>query len=480
MLHGHAKIELKNVKTGETQVIEHDNMMTNWLKDILSPRGVYGETFMMGDGMFNYGAAGVYDKSFFFKGLVMFENAFSNSADDYIFPMNNNMVAHGDGEAYNGTDLTRGSFNDAESVIGTDSASLIWDFNQEHGNGTISALGLCNSYGGRAGAGQKNIDYSAAVFPSYREIATLGITNINGRIIFADTENSRLVALKGLVSGKITLLKYQWCYDKYDSLTDVLRSGRKVLDTDLKETVEVDISSYLTGSDFPTFTVDGNDLCIMTPQSNWNSGASKTIVRINLKTNAVTTQSVTNRTGKTLYMAYYSNASDTGTSWAIWNGFLYAETSDRNYVYINLADDTDCGLINDEDGNAITRTNDHSQHFLQMFGQLFISPANFAPIVSGTNQDIKLYRMNTSKVAKQTAMSGMYVFRGSWTGQPVQMNSLSDAYAIFSYFGNNGTTTAAISMFNVMCMTTKQNLDNPVTKTSDMTMRVTYTIREAT
>ena len=28
MLHGHAKIELTNVKTGEKKIIEHDNMLT--------------------------------------------------------------------------------------------------------------------------------------------------------------------------------------------------------------------------------------------------------------------------------------------------------------------------------------------------------------------------------------------------------------------------------------------------------------------
>ena len=35
-LHGHAKIELTNVKTGEVQTIEHDNMFTNALNDMFN------------------------------------------------------------------------------------------------------------------------------------------------------------------------------------------------------------------------------------------------------------------------------------------------------------------------------------------------------------------------------------------------------------------------------------------------------------
>jgi hypothetical protein len=35
-------------------------------------------------------------------------------------------------------------------------------------------------------------------------------------------------------------------------------------------------------------------------------------------------------------------------------------------------------------------------------------------------------------------------------------------------------------MYNWLALSTKQNLDSAVTKTSDMTMRLTYTIREAT
>ena len=37
---GHAKIELTNVETGEKRVIEHDNMITNAVAELIKPLGI--------------------------------------------------------------------------------------------------------------------------------------------------------------------------------------------------------------------------------------------------------------------------------------------------------------------------------------------------------------------------------------------------------------------------------------------------------
>ena len=150
MLHGHTKIELTNVKTGAKKIVEHDNYMTNWLRDVLTP-DIYGNTILSTD---LYQDRPEFSKAMLFGGVVLFEDVLSSGdPDDYLFPLNNKMIAHGSNLAYAGTDLTMGSFNSGLSVIGEDEATFIWDFTQERGNGTISALGLTNIYGGLAGSG---------------------------------------------------------------------------------------------------------------------------------------------------------------------------------------------------------------------------------------------------------------------------------------------------------------------------------------
>lgn len=47
----------------------------------------------------------------------------------------------------------------------------------------------------------------------------------------------------------------------------------------------------------------------------------------------------------------------------------------------------------------------------------------------------------------------------------------------YGFYFNQNTYRLVIS-YNLMCLATKNNLDEPVTKTADMTMRVTYTIQE--
>ena len=44
-LHGHTLIELTNTETGEVRTIEDDNIVTNYIKETILPRGISTSTF---------------------------------------------------------------------------------------------------------------------------------------------------------------------------------------------------------------------------------------------------------------------------------------------------------------------------------------------------------------------------------------------------------------------------------------------------
>ena len=150
MLHGRAIIDLHNTRTHKDERIVHDNMLTNWIRDSIKPWTIH-----------RLGRPAVetlgYDD--IFGGLMMFQSALSNDADDYLFPSPhvNKMIAHGNNQTYSGTDLTRGSYNESQSSGDDGSITKVWDFTQEQGNGTIASLGLCSIRFAICGNGTKGI-----------------------------------------------------------------------------------------------------------------------------------------------------------------------------------------------------------------------------------------------------------------------------------------------------------------------------------
>jgi hypothetical protein len=108
-----------------------------------------------------------FTKEKLFRGVILFEDEVTNNADDYCFPAANKMIAHGDDQAYSGSDLTRGSFNTELSSSSKTEMVSVWDWTQERGNGTISALGLCNRWSGGIGSGQATPDENLYYFPLF-------------------------------------------------------------------------------------------------------------------------------------------------------------------------------------------------------------------------------------------------------------------------------------------------------------------------
>ena len=478
MLHGHAKIELTNVKTGEKKIIEHDNMLTGWIRDIFTPHGVEGHNLSQAQLNATNQTTQEFTKEKLFRGVILFEDEVTNNADDYCFPAANKMTAHGDDQAYSGSDLTRGSFNAELSSSSETEMVSVWDWTQERGNGTISALGLCNRWAGGVGSGQAIPDENLYYFPLFCvpifSGSQSGTTEMKiQNAAWMSYTDSILYILRSMASGVLTIAKKYLPISKYDAVMQKViaggRQGYSYYDASKEAEITVDISAYITGNTLPAFTAkDG--VIYMLPTGNWSSG-SKTLVKYDIAAGTVTTQTVTNNTGKTLYV------NNTAGSWGIFGNELYFQTTESLFAYINLQDNTDCGIVKDLAGNNVTYNGSGGgSRMLAAFENFYFS---YSTLQTASNQ------IWTIKAKGRAAKTGA----GGFNRPTSYSSNLREIVAVpgndrkqffdFAYNDYAGQRWM-IEAYNWLALSTKQNLDSAVTKTSDMTMRVTYTIREAT
>ena len=480
MLHGHAKLELTNVKTGEKKVVEHDNMLTGWIRDMFTPKGVGARNLTIAHYNYNNGyTPQAFSKTNLFGGVILFEDELSNNADDYSFPPENKMTAHGDDAAYSGSDLTKGSFNTELSSESTTEKVLVWDWTQERGNGTIAALGLCNKWAGAVGAGQPTPDANVYALDLFNDAVATGTQSgatelkMTNAVWFSFTD-SVLYVLRSMASGVLTIAKIHVPFSKFDAImqsTNVTgyRGGYGYFDVSKEETFTVDISSYITGNALPAFTAKDGVLYMMTT-GNWASG-SRTLVKVDLSTGTVTTQNVANNTGKTLYV------NNTVGSWGIYRNELYFQTSDSLFAWINLQDNTDCGIVKDSTGTNIAYSGSGGgARFILAFGSLHFS---YSTLQTASNT---IWTVSTKGKATKNGCAGISraVYQSSNLNTIVGAVPTDFAGISMMVYNDYGGQRWLISMYNWLALSTKQNLDSAVTKTSDMTMRLTYTIREAT
>lgn len=138
-LKGHTKIELTNIHTGEKEVYEDDNMMTNVFQSQLAWLSQFISVSTINDRLtpFSTNAMG---------GLLLFQEALEENANNYAMPdARNPVVGYASTDAYTDTDTKRGSKNLVESEAITNGYRYVWDFLSSQANGVISSLALTSA-----------------------------------------------------------------------------------------------------------------------------------------------------------------------------------------------------------------------------------------------------------------------------------------------------------------------------------------------
>ena len=171
MLKGTATIELTDVKTGRKDIVKHDNLVTNAIRDLLTlnPLGMrfraYANTANnVSDSAnadmqhelgvsFEAGLLPICPKAI--GGILLYEQTLEENPEKYYAPMSNPLVGYSSNDVNSTTDTRRGSLNQNESGPLDDGSGyrFVFEFATTQANGLISAIGLTSERGGKAGYG---------------------------------------------------------------------------------------------------------------------------------------------------------------------------------------------------------------------------------------------------------------------------------------------------------------------------------------
>lgn len=464
MLKGTTRIELTDVNTGAVEIYENHNMVTNALRDVLKPLGLCKRPSRF-----------LSDFTPYYKhllgGILCFDSEIPENEDNYYPPANVNLVGCAVyGEQNNTVNTARGGFNQTESEVNIKDryVKYVYDFATSQANGTIASVCLTHKNGGFTSYGSKNAvqenshllmqsiaeDMLQYVYPGNTGGETSskhsGFTAGKTEMIFLiDHEKDCAYYLKVIDKSHIHITKRRTYLKTVSILENVKTTKPLIAEIELKELQSGLNYGYLSYNYDPA-----TDCLYVCTSAEYRLAPGKQILITEIKVDTweMKQYEVANTTDKNL-------ATDNS-----WFGFVT-----EGYILIKAYD-------NPKDVYKIQLAN----------------PANV----------VKLKRINTTNVQGVPK----FVINGR-----VYYDTYDDQLLIADIESNEIITTESKSLFNnynsqvnvtpvrnepllyfcdqgtystwgwyMMCnyLATINNLDAPVTKTADKTMKITYILQE--
>lgn len=432
-IHGKTIIELSDAKTGKlVQKTEDNNMLTNALSLFYKQGGMTNPT------AFNADALRSDALHYLLGGILCLDTAISEDATIVRVPAGVGMTANG---AYNvlntGNPPELGSWNENESGWQQDgSYKMVWDYTTSQGNGTVACVCLSSRYASMQGIGNKSLTNKANSVSSdaYNSVRTKGIgtTQYNqvigyyGNKIYVINNNPNAFGNKTSIDVKV----YKFPYYKIDV--------RNIQGIELIETKTVELPSAIQNIQM-TRTYAG----------------------------------ATCQKGNLTYMMLVSEANADNVSYSstgyvlIWNN--QTETFTNAYV-VNPS-----GIEDYHNIVGITPT----RAILGNYSIDYTNLADVETLTDGLNIAEHTYHPTAKHVLEATQDETLY----SNTGYYFDLNSkvilpVNGAYSLSNFVFNDlmGFKGSAIYR-DPRYIATINNLETPVVKTADKTMKVTYVLR---
>lgn len=160
MFKGHTEIKLTNVKTGEVETYEDDNMMTNAIEQLFHPMGIVGNGIIAKDEKFGTNPVSNNFIQQTTGGLLLFDKPLPEDENLTLLPTGVNMVGQGAPVLYSSSTSTAGSYNWdlSGSLYDGHGYRHVWDFTTNYGNGDIASVCLTTARGGKVGSGNLKAD----------------------------------------------------------------------------------------------------------------------------------------------------------------------------------------------------------------------------------------------------------------------------------------------------------------------------------
>ena len=466
---GKTTFELTDVNTGEVEVIEDSNMITNGLQEFLRTYGYFGCDILNNDTMRNnslwVNALG---------GLFLFDSRLEENVNNTFMPAGVKMIGNGSKDVSNSGAVTElGSYNTTESGLQSDgSIKLVYEFNTAQANGTIACACLTSKIGGYIGMGndstrylntnynlfeftsdnyhicQSNIagagnDKSHILYPVYSENAIYFTNpyNINYSSAYASQHWS--------VTKKIQILKVR------AGFTGVSIKDRKYLDKVIATydvNIPQEILDYMgTSTNYITISRDSerNVYVIFNKSSSSviNAGAFCWIMKID-KDMQATAYKFTNNTGVDLEISSDKITFDGDYLW------IYAYNRPYYLYGIKYTDSTqiiETGISKGSKYNLYTIGKNLIGIYSEDSGGYYYAPTIY-DVVNRTHRQVNGTGSYNTTLVPFPDKKGVYLY--------VVPNTICNLYV----------------MKDPRYLATINNLSEPVVKTSSKTMKVTYTL----
>ena len=538
-LKGTATIELTDVHTGRKEVIKHDNLVTNAVRDILTMNplgfrfGNYSNSALdittttdqhdeMGT---SFADAMLPVCPNLIGGVLLHEKALDENPDKYYADTDNPLIGYSSNDVNGGTDPMRGSMNLSESGPLEDGKGyrFVFDFSTSQANGTISSLGLTSARGGKAGYGSEHdhVGYQLLCVGGFRKVMPLA----NGydfelhkvcSVISADWESgigiyATIDDANTITVGKCALISNSLgVFQEIGIPTKI--SETQIVTKNFASNVERQLSivdpNSSTGSRVNVSNscgaclIDGGDGYIWGFQhannADGNSSGNADVQWIKIRKEDFSfeegTWSIAAQLAPFAYAyvkPYYYNRSSHPTA-IIDNGKLYALAQDQHGVYvIDLSNPSNVSLlecsfpIDIRYGPAYPVANYYCGRVVEVtkvFGTItyrnaFIRCGKIIQKYRRSSTYVGFGFSQTSSNNTGISANGALSFSSGSLAEygPFKICICSDQYYKSAY--SNSYADAIIYLMTPY-LATINNLETPVTKTADKTMKITYILRE--
>ena len=462
-LKGHAVIVLRNVRTGDVERIEKENMVTNAVTEILrtNPIGVFFR---------NAGEQTTFRWDLFLPicpnligGILLFSETLSAQTTNIYAFSDNLPVAYASNDVNTGRDLRRGSLNQTESGRLANGYQFVWDFNENQGNGRIAALALTSAMGGINGYGSTMA--SRNTFLNVQQVDSPAVEAEHARLcsflVEVNFEGETAVSIAAHGSN-IMITKFRepifslGLNDRFDDGVQRILETRSIQCSTFRMIYDVvdNCGQFLDGKDGYWYGFSN--------QGNSSGDAQLYWVRIS-KTDYSFQEGVWTLTGARLTEVGHMcdpvedpEYTDRSCRCCIRNGYLYVMASNKKGVYqIKLMDPTDVQLI------SLGFTSSWQTFENMGIGGLYMTVVG--DMIYGC--DFRIMADNTvERIHVEDKLEGVSTplfrykeFLIGWTGGA----SIRRAVFLLTPF-----------------QATINNLESAVVKTTEQTMRITYTLTE--
>ncbi len=467
MLKGTMKIELTDVKTGRTETVLEHNMITNALTNIFKPLGLAKDPGKMYESFVPY-----YQK--LLGGLLLFDSNIEENVDTLYPPASAKLVGCAVyGQQNNTTGKERGSFNQTESELNMTDRYMkyVYDFQTSQANGTIACVCLTHANGGYTSYGSPDAVFTSN-YPlcvqvdngylqyvycrntdmSYTGANTgdkySGYTVAKTELLFAiDLETDAAYYFRINNGTSITIIKRRAYLKTVSVLENPRYTKPEIEEYDISEGIDI---SGQTSYNFDTAT---NALYICGASSSQTKpGETFRICKVEFGSWKTTMYTITNTADV--------NLSTGGMRYAyIHDGFVYVKCYSSPYhVYkFEITNPANVVKIKENGMSSIPGLPElaiNGRIYYDDYGNdLYIAD-------SSTNEFLKT---ESNRLFNSSSYEYCYT--------PVLGNQML-------YFISCGNQTTAGFFMLANYLATINNLSEPVTKTADKTMKVTYIIQE--